>query len=624
MIHREQVQPQQILVLAYNRAVAVEVKARLRKLFRRLGYQNVINGLAVHTFDGFAMKLIPAQAKAILEAAGPGDKPFQEILERVISIHKKKPGDLTAQPGSIKYVLVDEFQDVNELRMEVLTTLFPHETHHLLAIGDPNQSIYGYDREEVSPRPMYESFQKNYHPNTYSITTNFRSLPDILTHAEAFLARNADTFEMPRLKAFWKVPEGYQNPYVENYSFPTDQVKWYEKLASLLKETNRDKKAYRQIAIMARTNEEVYLALRRVQGLGLDPKKIRIRIQGIQSGSFLKIREIAYLVDELLRPSWDEALGGNFLKEVGEKVAASELKFKQWDSYLLQQFWALALEFLESADQHATGEDLFTFMEDLTRREDGQLSQVYHRHRDAIGGAIIQTEIVLTTIHKVKGLEYDAVILPPSFAPLPYNPKPPVVAPGLGGILEALVKLAPPAGPFLPGTLEFDLLEEERRLRYVAMTRAKDRLIISNYEREAALEAGEAYAPPPTLATNLGKPIRGDLSNIILSFVAWRDTNSMHLRLESQVRPGDGVVLERGANNWWIKVKGAPVGLTSKGFHSPFEPAVRRITGLFVANVIKVTREEAEEAGFVDHWKPWAIAQGYTYYLSFAGYAKPG
>lgn len=73
------------------------------------------------------------------------------------------------------------------------------------------------------------------------------------------------------------------------------------------------------------------------------------------------------------------------------------------------------------------------------------------------------SELILSTMHRTKGLEFDTVILAPSEVPL----RP-------------------------------ESLEEEKRLRYVAITRARKRLIVLNGPRECALLSGMAWQPSVT------------------------------------------------------------------------------------------------------------------------------
>ena len=84
-----------------------------------------------------------------------------------------------------------------------------------------------------------------------------------------------------------------------------------------------------------------------------------------------------------------------------------------------------------------------------------------------------ETEIVLTTMHKVKGLEFDSVIIAPSYSNLAYN-------------------------QFQPLTSEQveDTLNEEKRLAFVGYTRARYRLCVFNFERENALKESRSYIFP--------------------------------------------------------------------------------------------------------------------------------
>jgi ATP-dependent DNA helicase RecQ len=78
-------------------------------------------------------------------------------------------------------------------------------------------------------------------------------------------------------------------------------------------------------------------------------------------------------------------------------------------------------EFIENIDDDSTYEDLLEFIEELAQKDDGQLSKLYYNHAREVVGNDNLTEIILTTMHKVKGIEFDAVLIPSSFSNLPLN-----------------------------------------------------------------------------------------------------------------------------------------------------------------------------------------------------------
>lgn len=86
-------------------------------------------------------------------------------------------------------------------------------------------------------------------------------------------------------------------------------------------------------------------------------------------------------------------------------------------------------------------------------------------------------------MHKVKGLEFDCVVVPPSFSNLP-----------LKDIAhEEVEKL-------------LETIEEERRLTYVAYTRARFRLLVFKHRREIALNSSVSFRLPESINSQLGIP----------------------------------------------------------------------------------------------------------------------
>ena len=148
-----------------------------------------------------------------------------------------------------------------------------------------------------------------------------------------------------------------------------------------------------------------------------------------------------------------------------------------WVKNYLDITYTIILQYLDSIRTdvivHKYGE-LVEYIKEVAGNDDGAIYKIYDNYSSE---KIIKDEkitIVLTTIHKVKGLEFDAVIVPPSEREFPYCSN-----------LEEDVS-----------TNDFSaLLHEERRLYYVAYTRAKKLLCAYIGNRELAIKQGEVYQP---------------------------------------------------------------------------------------------------------------------------------
>jgi len=243
LIQEEKIKPDEILVLAYNRAVVVELKDRLDRLFRELGYAKLTKRLKVFTFHGFCKYSLGEE----IEEIG-----FDAWTPRFLEIANTTPGKISQKLGAIKYVFVDEFQDITMNRLELLKFIAHPKRTKICVIGDPNQSIYGYDRVneggERSPKAYYEEFERLYKPKNHHLSVNYRSYIQILDKANELLSLNKDKFLMPAMEAYNKY-DGNES-ICEFYDFERDKTNWKEKLIELVNFRSEQGKPYTSIAVM--------------------------------------------------------------------------------------------------------------------------------------------------------------------------------------------------------------------------------------------------------------------------------------------------------------------------------------------------------------------------------------
>lgn len=196
LIYRQGVNPRQILVLAYNRAVVIELKSRLSKLFTSLGLSRSASQLHVYTFHGLAKKVCGKDQLEGLE--------MNEWEEQLLRLLQGNPVEVTKILGDIKYILIDEFQDITQTRLEAMFELNKIYNHPaFFTIGDRDQSIYGFEKEEsMDPEYYYRQLLDKLEPKTMSMRTNYRSFPKILTEASRYLS---DTSRLPvACKKIWR------------------------------------------------------------------------------------------------------------------------------------------------------------------------------------------------------------------------------------------------------------------------------------------------------------------------------------------------------------------------------------------------------------------------------------
>ena len=610
LVYHHQIPPQNILVLAYNRAVVEELKIRLSRLFNELGYGRSLSRLQIYTFHGLAKKYCYDLVK---------DEPDIDAWEGIfLNYVKTNPGRLKADMGNIQYVLIDEFQDITSVRlslMQEIRKLFKNPK--FFTIGDINQSIYGFDKakrgEPMNPEYYYDKLRATIKPIEMGMTTNYRSYQGILDAAMSFIPSCPPSLQSVSERVS---PE-------RQFVFIIDGGFWFRDFPSKLDyfkqinsdEHTKDADKIRTVALFFRGNNEVYRGYAKVREMNLSG--VRIRVQG-SSCEFFRRRECNALIDYLQNRGEEEINEGKAI-EILSYLESLYQQHPNWEQYSLDLVYSLALEYLSSKEEDSTCLDFADYLLDVGSRDDGQIAKIYERNKSRLPHTVDdnQIEIVLTTMHKVKGLEFDAVFVTPSFHSLACDDS---------GIIE---------------TNAIELLSEEKRLYYVAYTRAKNYLCAYRHKREKAVEEGQTYHPEEELRKKLGVPIKEDIKNVFINYSAEHDNVNNYL--ETTVRKNDEIILEKSGNVWYVKHINPMTGrlytigqISSSICGSLNELAKTRLSGLFINDVLAWTYDETLRAEqrqqaqyhyqptsqrrFSENWTEDAIKRGYIYLPSFAGY----
>jgi ATP-dependent DNA helicase RecQ len=229
LVHHIGTPPEEILVLAYNRAVVSELKERLSTLFGNLGYESLARRLKIFTFHGLAKKYCYEEVKG---------EPFEKWENILLQKLNHSPGSIMNHIGNIKHILVDEFQDINNVRVDLLNKLNELTNAYIFIIGDPNQSIYGFERihdhGSMSPWPYYNDFDTIFNPKEFPLYDNHRSYPEILKLSSTLLALpEKHKHLLPRSTR--QPDEKFITNYVEVFENPTSFTSnWFDKINPLL------------------------------------------------------------------------------------------------------------------------------------------------------------------------------------------------------------------------------------------------------------------------------------------------------------------------------------------------------------------------------------------------------
>lgn len=618
LIYRQGVQPSQILVLAYNRAVVVELKSRLNKLFTSLGLSRSASQLHVYTFHGLAKRICGDAALEGLE--------MSEWEVKLLSLLKNNPMEATKMLGNIQYILIDEFQDITQTRLNAMFELDKIYNHPaFFTIGDRDQSIYGFEKEEsMDPEFYYSQLYKKLKPKRMSMSTNYRSYPKILKEASVFLPDNS-SLPVPCKKNRDEEPK---EPYTFIYN---NERKWSDDFQNTIQYLKQHHMG--DVAVFFRTNNEVFHGYSLIRALNIPD--VRIRIQGASECELFRKREI-YAVIHMIEKEGDKPLSlendqtKNWIKN---SVSGWIAKLKNWDSFYLDFAYTLVLDYLDFA---ASDEERHTYSEmaeaiKLSLAEDNpQLYKIYDKYQSQRILQDKQMDVVLTTMHKVKGLEFDAVIVTPSVASLPFDP------------LEEVDMTMPLTNH------DKECIEEERRLLYVAFTRARKFLMAYLGARENAVKAIRKYAGDDT---SLGiRERHPGLDNYNIGYNAGQYGFGNNTNIVNKVEKNAPIAIQKriagGYTFYDVKCGAMTVGQLSSSSSirkTMEEKDISQLNGYFVSDVFywtyqdtlatDIRRQKDFESNpwkyrhippkpFASGWCDAAKEQGFVFIVSVSGYGN--
>lgn len=453
---------------------------------------------------------------------------FGDLVLEALRLFRTRPALLAHLQTRFRYLLVDEFQDTNVAQITLLTTLAAQH-RNLCVVGDDDQAIYRFRGASYA---SFLLFQERFpEARTVRLTQNYRSTPRILRAAERLIQGNGVDRYDPQKQLWTARPDG---PPVTLLVAPDDEEEArliVGRLRALVDEMPLQARTLRRIAVLYRahahrqhlvdTLEREHLPYTVVGGTAvLDEEVIRdilacLRVVEDPSDSVslfrvLGIPTVGIPLTDAVRASRAAKRQGRPLYEVLRAPRAVT-----WRPEARRQVHAF-LEFLERLQQIAAREGLEALtrkiLEEIgyrprlsgaadrqARREILALGHWYrfvrtyvetHSHQRTLaefldyleayteaGGdpgeetAAIGDGVQLMTVHQAKGLEFDWVFLIGlAQGRFPSRSRPEAIPFPLELMKERL-----PSGDFH--------VQEERRLFYVAMTRAKEGLVLTTVER---------------------------------------------------------------------------------------------------------------------------------------------
>lgn len=391
LILQEDIKAEQFLMLTYSRTAMMEFKSRLFELIGQLAYD-----IDIFTFHGFSLQLVGRQAED-----------NEKILHEIVSLAAQQINDGNIEIPYKTVIVLDEYQDINSDAFELIKAL--NKSHdnkkRLIAVGDDDQCIlsdvngadikfitqfeeeFGINDEDIKSYAQYE------------LLTNFRSTQNIVKYSNNFIHTISHRCKQNPLLSHSKhlgevIVVNCESQYLEQPVI--EQVKEY---------IEKDK----SFAVLAYSNNEVadIYALLLDEGI---PASYLLENQGFKLGSLVEIQFVNKLVQ-------DTEINEEILWEAYEKS-----KKRYAGSTNLSLLYRVIKGFI---DEH----EIYTpslwkiYLEEISSE---QLINTFNK-------------VLVSTIHKSKGKEFNTVVL----------------------VAHKRI---------------FD--DNSIRLFYVAMTRAKKRLII--------------------------------------------------------------------------------------------------------------------------------------------------
>ena len=433
---------------------------------------------------------------------------FDDLIMQTLVLFKTDPAVLHYYQNKFRYLLVDEYQDTNQAQYELCHALAA-QYKNICVVGDADQSIYGWRGANME---NIMNFEKDYHDagvQTVKLEQNYRSTGHILAAANAVIKNNSNR----KAKKLW-TDQG-EGAKVTYYRAQSGDDEAHFIISKIQEEVEEKKRSYHDFAVLYRTNAQsrtveesfvksnvpyqivgghkfydrkeimdimAYLKLvanpsdsmsfNRIINTpkrGIGPVSVRrfldfarennlsilgafdhITMSGITTRAAAKLSDFGAKLRDAINFAKDHSVTGlteKILQDFGytaalkaEHTIEAETRLENLDEFLsvTKRFDD---EYEENDDSDETENALSDFLAEVSLLSD----------QDDLANN--DDQVALMTLHAAKGLEFPVVFLV--------------------GMEDGLF-------PLSRSLMEDDQLEEERRLAYVGITRAKRELFLTN------------------------------------------------------------------------------------------------------------------------------------------------
>lgn len=382
---------------------------------------------------------------------------FDDLIMKVVELFHKHPEVLDKYHSRYRYFLVDEFQDTN-VAQYVLTRKLASQSKNITVVGDFSQSIYSWRGADIR---NLEKFTEDFpEAVTIQLEQNYRSTQNILNFAYEVISENETH---PILKLFTEQDEGHEITYHLADNEEAEGVYISNMIEQLASET-----PYDEIAVLYRTNaqsriiEEVFLhysiPYTLIGGTRFYERKeikdvlsyLRLFIHPTDSVALERVLKIGKRRFNAFKSLYES------LKDQVEDIPTAEIMERVFEAteYLglydpdIEEEYARLENIKELKSVALTFPNIVEFLE--------QVALVESEYFEGEKGGKSKDGVRLMTLHQAKGLEFNYVFIT--------------------GLEEGIL-------PHSRSIDDLHQLEEERRLFYVGITRARKRLFITYARR---------------------------------------------------------------------------------------------------------------------------------------------
>lgn len=432
-------------------SVLTTISQAKNELIDSLSYLNYARG----QFQQTVAKVYPVYQKILKDNSALD---FDDLILKTVVLFREDKDILSKYQNKFKYIMVDEYQDTNHAQYE-LTKLLAKKIQNVTVVGDFSQSIYSFRGADFQNLKKFEEDFKG--TKIFKLSQNYRSTQKILDAASSVISKNTSH----PILSLWTDKQGGENISLYEASNEQEEAEFIVNEVSNLKYQDPNLK-YSDFAVLYRTNAQS----RSIEEIFLHYSLPYVLIGGTRFYGRKEIKDILAYLKIVANPKDKisykriEKLGKGRLEKFEEFQKEADLNK---DTIEILDAVIKKTEYLSLFDEKNE--------EDLTRLENikelrsvaiefpnitnflENVSLVEQEHMpDHPKDDERKNAVNLMTFHAAKGLEFPIVFMV--------------------GMEEGLF-------PHSRSLLDRSELEEERRLCYVGITRAKERLFLTYSKR---------------------------------------------------------------------------------------------------------------------------------------------